>query len=180
MPSWTNYAGFGLGLFIVLHLIAFIRPHGWVSRRLHPSFPADPDNDSEFSVGSLHYNGVCDINHTYSLPMEHHYKVLTKLLIEYLNMRRILVHNRVKETGIFNSNYSTLRSPCRASMLQASSLVTLLKTTVKGLSQSPLSSRYLYVVFESVDSLWIITNLSTPPSKLDHLSRPLQSSKPLE
>jgi hypothetical protein len=43
MPSWTDYVGFGIGLFVVLHLIAFIRPHGWVSRRLHPSFPADPD-----------------------------------------------------------------------------------------------------------------------------------------
>ena len=50
MPSWTDYAGFGLGIFAVLlavvqvlHLIAFIRPHGWVSRRLHPSFPAVAD-----------------------------------------------------------------------------------------------------------------------------------------
>lgn len=42
MPSWTDYVGFGIGLFVALHLIAFIRPHGWVSRRLHPSFPADP------------------------------------------------------------------------------------------------------------------------------------------
>jgi len=39
MPSWTDFAGFAIGLFVVLHLIAFIRPHGWVSRRLHPSFP---------------------------------------------------------------------------------------------------------------------------------------------
>jgi hypothetical protein len=43
MPTWIDYAGFAIGLFVVLHLIAFIRPHGWVSRRLHPSFPADPD-----------------------------------------------------------------------------------------------------------------------------------------
>ncbi|PMD26264.1 hypothetical protein NA56DRAFT_744445 [Hyaloscypha hepaticicola] len=43
MPSWTDYASFSIGLFVVLHLIAFIRPHGWVSRRLHPSFPANPD-----------------------------------------------------------------------------------------------------------------------------------------
>jgi hypothetical protein len=40
MPSLTDCAGFGIGLFVVLHLIAFIRPHGWVSRRLHPSFTA--------------------------------------------------------------------------------------------------------------------------------------------
>jgi len=43
MPSWIDYAGFGIGLFVILHLIAFIRPHGWVSRRLHPSFPAYPN-----------------------------------------------------------------------------------------------------------------------------------------
>jgi hypothetical protein len=68
MPSWTDYADFGSGLFIVLHLIAFIRPHWWVSRRLHPSFPADPDIDHEFSVESLYYNGVCDINHILRAP----------------------------------------------------------------------------------------------------------------
>jgi hypothetical protein len=50
MPSWTDYVGFGLGLlgFLgVLHLIAFIRPHGWVSRRLHPSFAANPENSGD-------------------------------------------------------------------------------------------------------------------------------------
>ena len=41
MPSWTDYVGFGLGLLAVLHLIAFVWPHGRVSRRLHPTFPAD-------------------------------------------------------------------------------------------------------------------------------------------
>jgi hypothetical protein len=48
MPSWTDYVGFGLGLLGllgVLHLIAFIRPQGWVSRRLHPSFAANPETN---------------------------------------------------------------------------------------------------------------------------------------
>jgi hypothetical protein len=39
MPSWTEYVAFGLGLFVVLHFIAFIWPQGWVSRRLHPPAP---------------------------------------------------------------------------------------------------------------------------------------------
>jgi hypothetical protein len=43
MPSWTDYVGFGPGLLGVLHLTAFIRPHGWVSRRLRPSFAAEPE-----------------------------------------------------------------------------------------------------------------------------------------
>ena len=49
MPSWIDYAGFDVGLRVVLHQIAFIRPHGWASRRLYSSFHIDP-GDLEYHL----------------------------------------------------------------------------------------------------------------------------------
>lgn len=51
MPSWTDFTsscyqtlGFFIGLSVLLHLIAFKRPEGQVSKRLHPVF-LDPQHE---------------------------------------------------------------------------------------------------------------------------------------